>query len=100
MLAKCTGIIPIIPYLLSASGMKIGAVYERVYGFTDLRGRPAGRGRSQRASPNQVTAGLEASLEACESNSADARRSFAQAKLDARLQPLLQQQQARKPNKP
>ena len=39
-------------------------------------------------------------LAACESNSADARRSFAQAKLDARLQPLLQQQQARKPKKP
>ncbi len=39
-------------------------------------------------------------LAACESNSADARRSFAQAKLDARLQPLLQQQQARKPKTP
>ena len=35
-------------------------------------------------------------LAACERNSADARRSFAQAKHDARLQPLLQQQQARK----
>ena len=45
MVAKCTGIIPIIPDLVSASGMKIGAVYKRVYGFTDLRGRPAGRGR-------------------------------------------------------
>ena len=42
MVAKCTGIIPIIPDLVSASGMKIGAVYKRVYGFTDLRGRPAG----------------------------------------------------------
>ena len=44
MVAKCTGIIPIIPDLVSASGMKIGAVYKRVYGFTDLRGRPAGMG--------------------------------------------------------
>ena len=44
MVAKCTGIIPIIPDLVSASGMKIGAVYKRVYGFPDLRGRPAGRG--------------------------------------------------------
>ena len=50
MVAKC----PIIP---SASRMKIGAVYERVYGFTDLRGKPAGRGRGSRASANQVTAG-------------------------------------------
>ena len=58
MVAKCTGIIPIIPDLVSASGMKIGAVYKRVYGFTDLRGRPAGRGRSSRASTNQVTAAL------------------------------------------
>ena len=48
MVAKCTGIIPIIPDLVSASGMKIGAVYKRVYGFTDLRGRPAGRGRGGR----------------------------------------------------
>ena len=57
MVAKCTGIIPIIPDLVSASGMKIGAVYKRVYGFTDLRGRPAGRGRGRRGPPNQVTAG-------------------------------------------
>ena len=57
MVAKCTGIIPIIPDLVSASGMKIGAVYKRVYGFTDLRGRPAGRGRARRRPPNQVTAG-------------------------------------------
>ena len=27
------------------------------YGFTDLRGKPGGRGRARRASPNQVTAG-------------------------------------------
>ena len=47
MVAKCTGIIPIIPDLVSASGMKIGAVYKRVYGFTDLRGRPAGSGEGQ-----------------------------------------------------
>ena len=53
MVAKCTGIIPIIPDLVSASGMKIGAVYKRVYGFTDLRGRPAGRGRARRRPPNQ-----------------------------------------------
>ena len=59
MVAKCTGIIPIIPDLVSASGMKIGAVYKRVYGFTDLRGRPAGRGRARRGPPNQVTAGKE-----------------------------------------
>ena len=58
MVAKCTGIIPIIPDLVSASGMKIGAVYKRVYGFTDLRGRPAGRGRARRRPPNQVTAGV------------------------------------------
>ena len=58
MVAKCTGIIPIIPDLVSASGMKIGAVYKRVYGFTDLRGRPAGRGRARHGPPNQVTAGL------------------------------------------
>ena len=57
MVAKCTGIIPIIPDLVSASGMKIGAVYKRVYGFTDLRGRPAGRGRARHGPPNQVTAG-------------------------------------------
>ena len=57
MVAKCTGIIPIIPDLVSASGMKIGAVYKRVYGFTDLRGRPAGRGRCLRGSGNQVVAG-------------------------------------------
>ena len=58
MVAKCTGIIPIIPDLVSASGMKIGAVYKRVYGFTDLRGRPAGRGRARHGPPNQVTAGV------------------------------------------
>ena len=58
MVAKCTGIIPIIPDLVSASGMKIGAVYKRVYGFTDLRGRPAGRGRARHGPPNQVTAGM------------------------------------------
>ena len=57
MVAKCTGIIPIIPHLVPASGMKIGAVYERVYGFTDLRGKPAGRGRDGRGSRNQVVAG-------------------------------------------
>ena len=57
MVAKCTGIIPIIPDLVSASGMKIGAVYKRVYGFTDLRGRPAGRGGDGHASINQVVAG-------------------------------------------
>ena len=34
MVAKCTGIIPIIPYLVSASGMQIGAVTSE---FTDLR---------------------------------------------------------------
>ena len=60
MVAKCTGIIPIIPDLVSASGMKIGAVYKRVYGFTDLRGRPAGRGRARHGPPNQVTAGKPA----------------------------------------
>ena len=59
MVAKCTGIIPIIPDLVSASGMKIGAVYKRVYGFTDLRGRPAGRGRARHGPPNQVTAGSQ-----------------------------------------
>ena len=57
MVAKCTGIIPIIPHPFSASGMKIGAFYKRFYGFTDLRGKPAGRGRDGRGSPNQVTAG-------------------------------------------
>ena len=62
MVAKCTGIIPIIPDLVSASGMKIGAVYKRVYGFTDLRGRPAGRGRARHGPPNQVTAGECVSL--------------------------------------
>ena len=62
MVAKCTGIIPIIPDLVSASGMKIGAVYKRVYGFTDLRGRPAGRGRARHGPPNQVTAGSFACL--------------------------------------
>ena len=58
MVAKCMGIIPIISYLVSASRMKIGAVYERVYGFTDLRGKPAGRGRGSRGSNNQVVAGF------------------------------------------
>ena len=58
MVAKCIGIIPIIPYLVSASRMKIGAVYERVYNFTDLRGKPAGRGRGSRASTNQDVAGM------------------------------------------
>ena len=58
MVAKCTGIIPIIPDLVSASGMKIGAVYKRVYGFTDLRGRPEKRGREMRVPKNQVTAGF------------------------------------------
>ena len=62
MVAKCTGIIPIIPDLVSASGMKIGAVYKRVYGFTDLRGRPAGRGRARHGPPNQVTAGMYMSV--------------------------------------
>ena len=62
MVAKCTGIIPIIPDLVSASGMKIGAVYKRVYGFTDLRGRPAGRGRARRGPPNQVTAGRDVAV--------------------------------------
>ena len=62
MVAKCTGIIPIIPDLVSASGMKIGAVYKRVYGFTDLRGRPAGRGRARHGPPNQVTAGQSTPL--------------------------------------
>ena len=56
MVAKCTGIIPIIPDLVSASGMKIGAVYKRVYGFTDLRGKPAGRGEDGRETSNQVVA--------------------------------------------
>ena len=49
---------------------------------------------------SSTTSNRHPALAACESNSADARRSFAQAKLDARLQPLLQQQQARKPKKP
>ena len=35
---------------------------KRFYGFTDFRGKPAGRGRGSRASANQVTAGLAFSL--------------------------------------
>ena len=31
--------------------------YEAFYGFTDLRGRPARRGRGSRRTANQVTAG-------------------------------------------
>ena len=49
---------------------------------------------------SSTTSNRHPALAACESNSADARRSFAQAKLDARLQPLPQQQQARKPKMP
>ena len=30
---------------------------ERFYGFTEFRGKPAGRGRDSRASTNQITAG-------------------------------------------
>ena len=32
--------------------------YKRFYGFTDLRGRPARRGRDGRGSRNQVVAGI------------------------------------------
>ena len=59
MVSKCTGIIPIIPYLVPASGIQIGAVYKRVYGFTDLRGKPAGRGSGGRGTTNQIVAGYE-----------------------------------------
>ena len=51
MVAKCTGIIPIIPDLVSASGMKIGAVYKRVYGFTDLRGEAGREGEGETPTP-------------------------------------------------
>ena len=34
-----------------------GLFYKELYGCTDLRGRPAERGRGSRASQNQVTAG-------------------------------------------
>ena len=33
--------------------------YRVTYGFTELRGKPAGRGRDGRASGNQVTAGAQ-----------------------------------------
>ena len=58
MVAKCTGIIPIIPYIAPASGMKIGAVYKRVYGFTNLRGKGAGRGRVRHGPADQIAAGI------------------------------------------
>ena len=59
MVAKCTGIIPIIPDLVSASGMKIGAVYKRVYGFTDLRGKPAGRKGCMRITESSYRRSIE-----------------------------------------
>ena len=62
MVAKCTGIIPIIPHPFSASGVKIGAFYKQFYGFTDLRGKPAGRGRCSRGSPNQNIAGIHGDM--------------------------------------
>ena len=57
MVAKCTGIISIIPHHFAASGSNIGAFYKHFYGFTDLRGGRRRRGRGSRGTTNQVTAG-------------------------------------------